>query len=85
MQTHFFGAEVTRDFVSGVSLQGSRLKSVVDGVKQQQMAGLLNVAQQIQSLRAAVNNLYRFWPVIMGVQALSEANTKPFICPQQVA
>ena len=85
MQTHFFGAEVTGDFFTGVGLQGARRETVVDGVQQQQMTGLLNVAQQIQPLRAAVDDLNVFRPVIMGVQAFGDANAKAFICPQQVA
>lgn len=70
---------------TGVGLQSAWRESVVDGVQQQQMAGLLNVAQQIQPLRAAVDNLYPFRPVIVGVQAFGNANAKSFICPQQVA
>jgi len=85
VQAHLLGAHEARHLVVAHFLERARRQSVVDGVEDQQRVGFLHMLDQVQALRAAIDEAHVPGELPAALQGLDAAHAEAFVGPQQVA
>ena len=85
MQAHLAHAQVRRNVVVPDDLERAGLEPVVDGVEDEDPAGVLHVRQQVEALRAAVHERDRLGEAPALVERRDRAHAEALVGPEHVA